>query len=60
MLEKFAVITKSKEKLEEEWHKLLFGVMRSIRYYLHRRRFFEKLEVCAGFLVVGSGAVAVL
>ena len=38
------VVTKEQERLEDEWHNLLFGVRRSIRYNARRRRFFDFLH----------------
>ena len=36
------VVTKEQERLEDEWHELLFGVRRSIRYHARRRMFFDR------------------
>jgi hypothetical protein len=49
----------SKAKLDEEWDALLFGVRRSIRYHLHRRKFFERLGAWTNFLVIVSGGTVV-
>jgi hypothetical protein len=42
-----------------EFHNLLFGVRKSIRYHNYRRRFFERLSVTSDFLVIASGTTVV-
>lgn len=48
--------------LELDWHNLLFGVRRSIRYHQRRRRFFDNLARGKTWLafVFGSAAMATL
>lgn len=43
-----------------EWHNLLFGVRKSIRYHVRRRRFFENWNTVtmAVALIFSSAAVA--
>ena len=40
------------DDLDNRYHDLLFGVRRSVRYHMRRRRFFEQLDRLVSFLVV--------
>lgn len=51
--------TKADESIETDWHNQLFGVKRTIRYYIHRRRFFEKWKLTTDFLIIVSGGLVV-
>ena len=48
--------------VDREWHDLLFGVRRSIRYHSRRRQFFERWHLMTSFLSVllSSATVASL
>jgi hypothetical protein len=46
-------------KIESEWDDLFFGVKRSVRYHLHRRKFFERWKLIANFLVIASGGTVI-
>jgi hypothetical protein len=41
-------------------NKLLFGVRRSIRYHMRRRRFFDRLDFWTRFLTVITGGGTVI
>ena len=42
-----------------KWDDLLFGVRRSIRYHVHRRKFFDSLGTWTDFLTIISGGTVV-
>jgi hypothetical protein len=46
-------------QLEKKWNALMFGVRRSIRYHLHRRKFFERLGTWTNFLLIISGSTVI-
>jgi hypothetical protein len=52
-------MTNDVKKLKEDWDGQLFGVKRSIRYHLHRRKFFGVWKVATDFLVIASGGTVV-
>lgn len=39
----------------EAWQDLLFGVRKSIRYHVYRRKFFDRISMIADFLIIVSG-----
>ena len=49
-----------RERLEEEFRKLLFGVRRSVRYHARRRRFYERFHDRVLLVVLSSGSASVL
>ena len=49
-----------RERLEEEFRKLLFGVRRSVRYHARRRRFYERIHDWVLFVAVSSGSATVV
>ena len=48
------------ENLNNDWHTLLFGVRRSVRYHEKRERFFHRLNRVVLFLNVAFGSAAVV
>ena len=48
-----------RERLDEEYRMLLFGVRRSVRYHLRRRRFYERFRDAALLVAAASGSAAV-
>lgn len=48
------------ERLADQHHSLLFGVRRSARYHLRRRRFFELWHATTNFIGIVSGSAAVV
>jgi hypothetical protein len=50
----------NQEKLADQHHALLFGVRRSARYHLRRRRFFELWHALTNFIGIASGSAAVV
>ena len=50
---------KKRAQIESEWDGLFFGVRRTVRYHLHRRKFFATLKVITDFLVIASGGTVV-
>lgn len=47
------------EILADELHKLLFGVRRSARYHLRRRRFFERWHSVTNLVGLATGSAAI-
>jgi hypothetical protein len=45
--------------LHVKWHRMLFGVRRSIRYHQRRRAFYDKLDKTSNMLSLIFGSVAV-
>jgi hypothetical protein len=46
---------KEQTKLDEDFHALLFGVKKSVRYHTRRRQFFDRLGYIANFLIIITG-----
>lgn len=44
--------------IEHEWHALMFGIRRSIRYNLRRRQHFERWQIFSTVLTMLSGSIA--
>jgi len=49
----------NRAEIEAQWEALFFGVKRTVRYHLYRRKFFETLKLSADFLVIISGGTVV-
>lgn len=47
------------ECLEDRWHRMLFGIRRSIRYHQRRRAFFDRLDQFSNMLSVIFGSAAI-
>ncbi|WKN21516.1 hypothetical protein [Azotobacter vinelandii] len=54
-----AATTVDNSELEDNWHNMLFGVRRSIRYHQRRRAFFERLDQFSNMLSVIFGSTAI-
>lgn len=52
-------ITQEQKQLDEEWHALLFGVRRSIRYHVRWRMFFDRCRQFTSALGVIFGSATV-
>lgn len=55
-----AIPSPDPERLADQHHALLFGVRRSARYHLRRRRFFELWHATTNFVGILSGSAAVV
>ena len=54
------VVAKEQEQLDGEWHALLFGVRRSIRYHARRRMFFDRFRQFTSAIGVIFGSATIL
>ena len=46
-------------EVESQWDAMFFGVKRTVRYHLHRRRFFKFWKAVTDFLVIASGGTVI-
>jgi hypothetical protein len=52
-------IPESRKETVSKWDDLFFGVKRTVRYHLHRRKFFGAWKVITKFLVIASGGTVI-